>query len=322
MKFAKMLGAAAVALLLAGAGNSVRAQTYPSQDIHLICAFPAGSGADVIVRYIGEKLRPLTGRTVIVENKPGAASNVATEYVARSKPDGYTILIHSGNALASNTHLIKNNPVDPAKQIQIAAPINQQGQMFVVHQNSPIKTFPELVTALRAKGDKASFATSTNSGLIAGALLNEKAGLQVVPVQYRAVGDSINDLQSGALDYAVLDPALAIAQERAGRVRILSVVTPQRLPTMPDLPTMTELGYPMALVGWFAAMVPSATPKPVVAQINTWINQILASEDVQKFLVDIGSVPWSGTPEEGQARLNKDIADWVDYVRAAKLVPQ
>ena len=322
MKFVKLLGAAAAVLLLAGAGNSVRAQTYPSQDIHLICAFPAGSGADVIVRYIGERLRPLAGRNIIVENKPGAAANVATEYVARSKPDGHTILIHSGNSLASNTHLIKNNPVDAAKQIQVAAPINQQGFMFVVHQNSPIKTFPELVTALRAKGDKASFGNSANSGQIAGALLNEKAGLQVVQVQYRTASDTINDLQSGALDYAVLDPAVAIAQERAGRVRILSVVTAKRLPSMPDLPTMTELGYPMDLMGWFAAMVPSATPKPIVTQINTWINQILATEEAQKFLIDVGSVPWSGTPEEGQARLNKDIADWVDYVRVAKLVPQ
>jgi len=322
MRVGQLLGAAAMLAAVMATGYEARAQAYPSQDIHLICAFPAGSGADVIVRYFGERLRPLTGRNIIVENKPGAAANVATEYVARSKPDGHTILIHSGNSLASNAHLIKNNPVDAAKQIQVAAPINQQGFMFVVHQGSPIKTFPELVTALRAKGDKASFGNSANSGQIAGALLNEKAGLQVVQVQYRTASDTINDLQSGALDYAVLDPAVAIAQERAGRVRILSVVTARRLPSMPNLPTMTELGYSMDLMGWFAAMVPSATPKPIVTQINTWINQILATEEGQKFLIDVGSVPWSGTPEEGQARLNKDIADWVDYVRVAKLVPQ
>src|ERR1041384_1178803 len=122
------------ALLLCPAAT--RAQPYPSQDIHLISAFPAGSGADVLVRYFAEKLRPLTGRTVLVENKAGAGGNIATEYTARSKPDGYTIFVHAGNTLASNYHLIRNNPVDASKQIQIAATINRQAFMLMVEAKS------------------------------------------------------------------------------------------------------------------------------------------------------------------------------------------
>jgi tripartite-type tricarboxylate transporter receptor subunit TctC len=308
------------ALLLAPA--SAPAQNYPSQDIHVISAFPPGSGADIIVRFFAEKIRPLTGQTIVVENKTGAAANVATEYVARSKPDGYTILIHSGNSLASNAHLIKNNPVDALKQIQIAATINKQAFMFVVDQKSPIKSIPDLVAALRVKGAEASYGNSANSGQIAGAILNEEAGLQVVQVQYRTASDTLNDLASGILDYAVLDPALALAQARQGHVRILSLVVANRLPSTPDVPTMTELGYPMDLMGWFAAMVPAATPKPIVLQINGWVNEVLKSEEGQKFLNNVGSVPWISTPEEGQTRLIKDVHDWVDYIRVAKLIPQ
>ncbi|HWL05218.1 MAG TPA: tripartite tricarboxylate transporter substrate binding protein [Xanthobacteraceae bacterium] len=313
---------AALAATLTLSGGKAQAQSYPSQDIHVICAFPAGSGADVIVRYFAERLRPLAGVNIVVENKPGAAANVATEHVARSRPDGHTILIHSGNSLASNAHLIKNNPVDALKQIQVAATINQQGFMFVVHQSTPIKTMGELIEVLKTKGDKASFGNSANSGRIAGALLNEQAGLKAVQVQYRTASDTLNDLASGQLDYAVLDPAVALAQERQGRVRVLSIVVDERLPSTPDIPTMKELGYPMDLRGWFAAMVPSATPRPVVEKINVWINQILSTSEAKKFLEDVGSVPWSSKPEEGQARLAKDIGDWVDYVRIAKLIPQ
>ncbi len=313
---------AAVAILGAMATTPAAAQSYPNQDIHVICAFPAGSGADIIVRFFAEKLRVQSGRTIVVENKPGAAANIAIEYITRAKPDGHTILIHSGNSVASNTHLIKNNPVDALKQIQIAATINRQGFMFVVDGKSPIKTLPELVDALRARGDKASYGNSANSGQIAGALLNEKAGLKVVQIQYRTAPDTLNDLASGSLDFAVLDPAVALAWQRQGRVRILSMVLAERLESVPDVPTMTELGYPMDLMGWFAAMVPLATPKPVVEQINTWINQILTSDEGRKFLIDVGSMPWVSTPEEGQARLAKDIRDWVDYVRVAKLTPQ
>jgi tripartite-type tricarboxylate transporter receptor subunit TctC len=317
----KSLSVALVAAAALAAAAPAKAQTYPSQDIHLICAFPAGSGADVIVRFFAEKLRSLAGRTIVVENKPGAAANVATEYVVRSKPDGHTILIHSGNSIASNTHLIKNNPVDAPKQVQIAATINRQGFMFVVDAKSPIKTFKDLEQLLKTKGDKATFGNSANSGQIAGALLNEKGGFKAVQVQYRTAGDTFNDMASGSLDFAVVDPAVALAAERSGRVRILSIVIANRLPSRPDIPTMTELGYPMDLMGWFAASVPQTTPKPIVNQINTWINTILASEEGKKFLIDVGSMPWASTPDEGQARLLKDIKDWVDYVRIAKLQP-
>jgi tripartite-type tricarboxylate transporter receptor subunit TctC len=317
-------GFAAIALALTAslAPSLAGAQTYPAQGIHLISAFPPGSGADVLVRYFAEKLRPLSGRTVLVENKAGAGGNIATEYVARSKPDGYTIFVHAGNTLASNFHLIRNNPVDARTQIQVAATINRQAFMLVVDAQRPFKTVPELTAFLQTRGEKASYATAANSGVIMCAIYKETAKLAAVEVNYKMAQDSLNDMASGAVDFGCQDPVFALSQAREGRLRVLGVASARRLNAAPDLPSMSELGYPMDLVGWFAAMVPAATPRPIVDKINQWFNQILATADTQKFLVSFGGDPWSSTPDEGQARLLKDIKDWEEYVRVAKLKPQ
>ena len=298
------------------------AEVYPSQDIHVICAFPAGSGADVLVRYFAEKLRPISGRTVLVENKPGAGGNIATEYTARARPDGYTIFVHAGNTLASNYHLIKNNPVDASKQIQIAATINRQAFMLVVDANRPWKALPELTAYLKEKGDKATYATAANSGVIMGAIYKETMGLKAVEVNYKMAQDSLNDMASGAIDFGAHDPVFALSQQREGRLRILAVASNERLKAAPDLPTMSEYGIKMDLVGWFSAMVPTGTPRPIVDQINAWFNQILATDETKAFLTKFGGDPWISAPDEGQARLLKDIRDWEEYVRIAKLKPQ
>ncbi len=322
MKFTK------VAIVMAWMGTALllhgpaRAQTYPSQNIHVIGAFPPGSGSDIIVRFFAEKLRPFADKPIIVESKPGANGKIATEYTARSKPDGHTLFIHAGNALASNSLLIKNNPVDVVKQIAVAATINQQGFMVVVDSKSPVKTVPDLTDLLKKKGDKASFGSSSNQGLIAGSLLNEMGKFSAVFVNYRTSADSLNDLASGAIDYAIIDPAAALAMERNGRVRPIAVMLPQRLPFRPDIPTLTEFGFPIEIVGWFAAMVPAETPRPIVIQLNQCINQIIDTDEARKFMTDIGATPWISKPEDGKARLVADITTWRRYVDVAKLVPQ
>jgi tripartite-type tricarboxylate transporter receptor subunit TctC len=298
------------------------AQTYPSGDIRLVCAFPAGSGADVIVRFFAEKLRPLVKRTVIVENKAGAGGAIAAEYLARSRPDGHTVFVHAANTVASMTHLLKRPPIDPAKAIQVAATINQQAFMLTVLEKSPWKSVAELTKYVKEKKDKATYAVTANSGVIMGAIYKEKAGLEAVEVKYRMAQDSLNDMISGRVDYALQDPVFALGQMREKRMRILAVASAKRLKSYPEIPTMTESGYPMDLVGWFAAMVPAATPKPVVAQLNKWFSEIVAMKETQEFLIRFGGDPWIATPEEAQARLLKDIKDWREYVRVAKLTPQ
>jgi tripartite-type tricarboxylate transporter receptor subunit TctC len=317
--------AAAVAFGLAALAGAppARAQDYPTQDIRFICGFPAGSGADVLVRYFAEKLRPLAGRPVIVENKVGAAGNIAAEFTARAKPDGYTVHVHAGSAVAANQHLFKRRPFDAVKDLQVAATLNQQPFMVMVPAASPHKTLAELTAAMKQKGDKASYAQSNTTGKVMGDLYKQATGITAVEVPYRTANDSINDFASGRLDYGMMDPVFALSQERAGRLRSLAVSTPRRMQAVPELPTMTEAGTPgVEMMGWFAAMVPSATPRPVVDRLNKWLNEILATEETRKFLNQFGGDPYISTPEEGQARMVKEVKDWEHYIKIAKIEPQ
>ncbi|MBM3609214.1 MAG: tripartite tricarboxylate transporter substrate binding protein, partial [Alphaproteobacteria bacterium] len=165
---------------------------------------------DVIVRFFAEKLRPLTGRPVIVQNRPGAGGNMATEFMLRAKPDGHTIFVHAGNTVASNQHLIKNNPIDPVRQIQVAATINRQGFFITVHARSPYRDLKTLTEAMRAKGEKATYAVTANSGVIMGALYKKQAGLQAVEVRYKQGIETIREMESGVIDYALYDPQVAL----------------------------------------------------------------------------------------------------------------
>ena len=304
-------------------GSAAVAQDYPTQDVRFICAFPAGSGADVIVRFFSDKMRPIIGRTIIVENKPGASGNIATEFVARSKPDGHTIYLHTGSSTAANMHIFKKPPVDAAKALQVAATINRQGFMVVVDPKSPFKTLPELTAFIKQKGEKASYATSNASGKVIGELYKSIAGLKAVEVNYRTANDSLNDFASGAVDYGVQDPIFALAQVRQNRLRVLAVATATRLASEPGIPTFAEQGVPgIDVTGWFAAFVPAATPRPIVDKLNGWFNALLATDEAKVFLNQYGGDPWISTPDQGQAKLLDDIKAWGEYVKIAKIEPQ
>jgi len=306
-----------------GLVSTSQAQTYPSQDIHFICAFPAGGGADALVRYFAEKVRPLTGRNIIVENRPGASGNIAIEYVARSKPDGHTILVHGGSTIAANVHLFKRPPFpEPGKAIQVAATINRQPFMAMVDAKSPYRTLADLTAAMKAKGDKASYGATATTGTVMGELYKVATGITAVEVLYKSAPDTVNDMLSGVLDYSMQDPVFALAQHRQDRMRILGVSTGRRLAAIPELPTMTEQGVPMDLTAWWAAMVPAATPSPVVAQINKWFVQIVSSDETKKFLAGVGGDSLVETPEVAQKRLLDDVAKWGEYIRIAKIQPQ
>jgi tripartite-type tricarboxylate transporter receptor subunit TctC len=311
-----------LATALAATLGSAGAQTYPSQDIRLVCAFPAGSGADVLVRYFAEKLRPIVNRTVIVENKAGAGGNIASEYVSRSKPDGYTIFVHAATAVAANMSLFKNPPVDVGKTIQIAGTINRQPFMLVVDAKSPYKTVAELTAAMKKKGSAASYATAAPTGRIMGEIYKTTAGLSAVEINYKTAPDSLNELTSGKVDFGMHDPVFSLAQQREGRLRILAVSTGERLAASPDLPTMTESGIKMDLTGWWAAMVPTGTPQPVIDQIHKWFVQMVSTEETKKFLNSFGGDPNIMDPAKAQKLFLEDIKNWGEYVKMAKIEPQ
>jgi tripartite-type tricarboxylate transporter receptor subunit TctC len=321
--FLRALSLAGVLAAASGAApTDAQAQAYPSQDIRLICAFPPGSGADVLVRYFGERLRPIAGRTVIVENKSGAGGNIATEYVARAKPDGHTIYVHAATAVAANQHLFKKPPVEAGKAIQIAASINRQPFMLVVDAKSPYKSVAELTAAMKQKGDKATYATAAPTGTIMGEIYKDATGIKAIEVNYKTAPDSINEMLSGKVDYGMHDPVFSLAQQREGRLRILAVSTGKRLEANPEAPTMAESGVPMDLTGWWAAMLPAGAPKPVVDKVNQWFSEIVKTEETKMFLNSFGGDPFINTPETAHELFLKSINDWGNYVRIAKIAPQ
>jgi tripartite-type tricarboxylate transporter receptor subunit TctC len=318
LKVTSAFGAAAAV----GFPKPALTQQYPAGDIHFICGFPPGSGADVIVRFFAERVRTLANRTVIVENRVGAGGNLAIEHIARAKPDGYTVLLHGGNAIAGMMSLLKTPPVDVAKTIQLAATINRQAFMFIVDAKQPYKSIAELTKGMLEKGEKASYATNTVDATVMGEIYKAKTGVKAVEVTYKTAADTANDLTSGALDYAVHNPIFALAQHREGRMRILGVGSNERLEALPDLPTMTEQGIPMNVIGWWSAAVPAGTPKPIVEMINKWFVAVVKDEETKKFLNNGGGDPFINTAEQAQGLMLKDIENWRDYVRIAKITPQ
>ena len=315
-------GAIALAAAITTVPHTARAQSYPSQDVNFICGFAAGSGADIIVRFFADKMRPLMNRTIVVHNKPGALGNIATEFVARAKPDGHTILVTGANSVAANMHVFRKPPVDAGKALQIVATINRATMMVTVRADGPWKTVPELTAAMKEKGDKASYAFANPTSKVLGAMYKEKAGLKAVEVAYRTGADYLNELYAGKIDFAVADNIQAMAQSNAGRMRILAVGAGTRMQAAPDIPTLTEFGYPMDIRTWWAALVPAATPRPIIDQLNVWFSQVVESPETKTFLNSVASDPWVSKPDEGQAYFLQQIKDWAEHVRVANIEPQ
>ena len=319
---AAMLGLGALALPAAGS-SPARAQSFATQDVRFVCAFTAGSGADVIVRYFAEKMRPKLGRTVIVENRAGAGGNIATEYVARSKPDGHTVLVHAGNAIAANMHLYKNPPVDAAQAFQLVATINRQAYMLTVAATQPWKSVADLTAFLKEKGDKASYGTANPPTAVMGEQYKLITGVKAVQVAYKSGPEALNDVFGGAIDFLMLDPVLSLSQSRANKLRILAVSTKERVAAVPDIPTMDESGVPgMDIRGWWSAQVPSATPRPIVDELGRMFSEVVASPDAKEFLNRIGGDPFVNSPDAAQKLLVADIKDWGEYIKLAKIKPQ
>jgi tripartite-type tricarboxylate transporter receptor subunit TctC len=319
---ARALTPAFAAALIVYAPHAVTAQTYPSQDVRLVVGFAAGSGPDVIARFVADKLKSRLNRTIIVENKVGAVGNIATEFVARAAPDGHTLYLTGGNALAASGHLFKNPPVDVSKAFDMVATLTKQPSMVVVGPSSPAKTLPELTALLKAKGDKATYGTAYPSARVAGALYRQIAGTRAVEVQYRTSRDWLNDLTSGAVDFAFIDATSGVGLAKEGRIRVVALTTAARSAALPEYPTMKEGGVALDMPGWWAVFGPAGMPKPVVDQLNKAFSDIARSEEGKTFFIRLGSDIWITSPAEGQAYYLKEYKDWGDYIRIANIEPQ
>src|SRR6478736_4054352 len=210
----------ALALLTATfvTASAVAQEKYPSKEIHFISAFPPGSGADTMVRFFADKIGKKTGNVIIVENRPGGGGMLALTITARAAPDGHTILVSGGTAAAINANLLKAPPIDVGKEIRAVATVNKIPFVVAVDGKSPYTSLAELTEALRKRGNKASYAFSNPFSKVIAESYKTVAGLQTVDVSYKSAIDSLNDMASGSIDFAIFDPTMALAQQKQGRL--------------------------------------------------------------------------------------------------------
>jgi len=297
------------------------AQDYPAREIRSVCNFAPGSGADIIVRYYSDKLSRLAGKPVIVENKPGAQGLLATDYVAKSKPDGYTILITpASSTLATAPHIFKHIPFDPLKDFQPVTTINSLPFVVAVDAAKPYRTLAEFVAALREKDGNGFYGTQSNTGQVSAELLKAHTGLKTAYVPFKITGDAFTALLGGNIDFMSVDATWASTQQK---VRILAVTSAKRSGSLPDVPTMMELGYKdFDITAWWGVVVPAGTPRPIVDRLAAWTNQITNSDETKTFLSRAALDAFPGSPEQMAALLKVDTERWGNYVRMAKIEPQ
>jgi len=311
------------ALLLAITALPARAE-YPERDIKIICGFPAGTGADTIVRYFANELQKQTGKTVIVENKPGALSNVGAKAAAMSKPDGYTVLITPGNStMAANSHLFKEKLFDPINDFTPVYRLIKLSFMWSVDAKSPIKTLPELTAALKQKGDKATYGYSNPFSRAATELYKLRAGVSPVGVGYQGTPDALRDLLGGNIDFFIGDSTFVVEQARSGKIRLLANTTAQRTSVAPDLPSSAEAGLQdYDLAAWWGAWLPAGAPPDVVAKLAGYFQKIVATEDTRKFMANVAAEPFPGDAKALKDMTIAEIAKWGDIIKQAKIEAQ
>jgi len=308
-----------IAACFLSADASAQSVLTKGRQVSFICAFPPGSGADVQVRYLAEKVAAATGMTVVVENKPGAAGNIAAEHVVRSKPDGATVYVHSGTATAGNMHLLAKPPFDVRTSLQAVASISTAPFVLTVDAKSPFKSVQELTAHLKAQGAKASYASSSTSGKVMGEIYKQRAGLETVEVSYRTGQDAMNDMLGGNVAFSTDNAAFSFAQQRNGRVRVLAVSSAERMKAAPEIPTMKEQGVEMDQLGWWGAFVAAGTPEPIVNEWNAVFAKVLNDPATVEFHKSIGADILIASPKDTQDRLRKSVDEWEEFVRIAKI---
>jgi tripartite-type tricarboxylate transporter receptor subunit TctC len=300
------------------------AQDFPTKEIHAICMFPPGTGADILVRFYAAKLQEVIGKAVVVENKVGAQGAIATEAVAKARPDGYTIAITpASSTMAMASHIFKKLNYDPVKDFAPVAPLSQLSFSFVVDAKRPFKTMADLTAFLKSKDAKGFYGGASNTGIVSAELYLRAIGVQSQPVSFRSPADTLNALAAGDIDFSAVDNLWAVGQEKEGRIRVLAVTGAQRTGAMPHIPTMGEAGYPSVSVdAWWAVYVPSGTPQPVIDKLRAAFEKVNEMPDVKAFLQRGAMDPLTGSPEQLNALLLSDIKKWGEYVRLAKIPQQ
>ena len=311
---AALLFAAALAVFAAQAATDA----YPVRPIRFVVAFPPGGGTDIIARSIAQKLAERTAQQVVVDNRPGAGGNIGTDIVAKSAPDGYTLLMGSAGPLAINASLFAKMPFDPIKDLAPVTLAASTPNVLVVHPSLKAATVNDLIALAKARPGEINFASSGHGtpAHLAGELFNSMAGVRMVHVPYKGAAPALADLLGGQVQlmFSTMPPALPHVKD--GKLRALAVTSAKRSPAAPELPTVGEIALPgFEANTWHGVVVPAGTPGAIVARLNREIVAILHLPDVVERLSAQGAEPVGSTPEEFAAYIRAETVNWARVVR-------
>src|SRR5215472_5188107 len=310
--------AIAVLVSLASAGAAA-AQSYPAHPIRWLIGFPPGGPTDILVRLMGEWLQSRLGQAVVVENRPGAASNIATEALVNAAPDGYTIgSVTSANAINATVNR-RTLAFDFLKSLAPVAGMSQGPSVLVVNPAVPAQTLPELIAYAKANPGKINFGSPGvgSTGHLAGELFKAMAGVDLVHVPYRGAAPAMTDLMAGHVQVVFDSMVSVLPHVQAGRVRALAVTSKARSPLLPDLPTIAETVPGYEAIIWFGVGVPRGTPGEIVARLNREINAGLASAEMKEKFAKLGTTPMVMTPEEFWGFARGETEKWQQVIERA-----
>lgn len=312
---------AITALLLACCALCANAQAYPAKPVRIVVGFAAGGPTDVIARLIAQDLSVSTGESFIVENRPGANAIIATEYVARAAPDGYTLLFSSLSLLVN--HALPGNTVkyDPFKDFVAVSNAANLPQVIVAPPQAPFNSLKELIALARAKPGELSYATSGHAGSthLAGAMLENATGTHMINVPFKGNGPALAEVMAGRVSF-MFYPAVGIADHVAAkRLKVLAIATAQRHPDFPGVPTMAEEGLPgfEPTAPWVGILAPAGTPAPIVNKLADEMRKSLARPQTRERMRQLGAQVVADTPAEFAAFLKKDYERWSQVIRAS-----
>jgi tripartite-type tricarboxylate transporter receptor subunit TctC len=300
------------------------AQTFPSKPIKIVVPFAAGGAVDVVARVVGQRISDQVNQPVIVDNKPGGHANIGADFVAKSPPDGYTLLL-GANGLASNMTLHKNIPFDTLRDFAPVAGVGYAPLVFVVPAASPARTLQEFIAMARAKPGEFTYGTAAagGSGHLATELLKSEAKFDALHVPYKGGAPALTDLMGERISFMLLNPIEVVPHVKSGRLRALAVSSPKRLPMLPDVPTFKEAGIAgFEASVWWGFVAPAKTPKDVVARLESEVLKALENDAVRDKLVSLGAVVEPMNSAQFGQFLKSEVDKWARVIKSAKITEE
>ncbi len=319
-QFIALAGSAAassVAWPLAASGQSV---DYPTHTVRIVIGFGPGGGTDTVARIVAQKLQETVGGTFLIENKPGGAGRLAPDTVAKSTPDGYTLLGAAPGAMTVGTAIWPNIPYDIFKDYVPISLMADYPLVVLVNKSHPAQTIAELVAWLKANPDKANYPTPSPVFTLPIEHFKLKTGAPATAISYRSSNESITSLLSGQTAFAFVETPVAVPQLGSGNLRPLAVTVPSRNPELPDVPTLAEAGVADVVGGtWFGLLAPAGTPMPIAKKLEAACRKIAATDDFKARMKSLAATPVGSTGEELTAQMKSEVQRWSAVVKSANI---